>query len=83
MIVARNRAAGTTLAEQYGFQWQPDLGTDLPGLLVNVTPIGMAGAAEAHDLAFPETAVAGAAFVIRCRRTARRNSTDPPGYFAG
>ena len=64
VIVARNRTAGTTLAEQYGFEWQAELGAELPELLINVTPIGMAGAPEANDLAFPEAAVAAAAFVF-------------------
>jgi shikimate dehydrogenase len=64
VIVARNRHAGTALAQQYGYAWQPELGSEKTGLLVNVTPIGMAGAPEADDLAFPKEAVATAEFVF-------------------
>jgi shikimate dehydrogenase len=63
-IVARNEAAGTALARQYGFAWKPELGDKKPGLLINVTPIGMAGAAEAAQLAFPEEMVRAAEFVF-------------------
>ncbi len=63
-IVARNEAAGSALAEQYGFAWQPEFAGETPGLLINVTPIGMAGAAEADQLAFPEAAVRAAGFVF-------------------
>lgn len=56
-IVARNEAAGSALARQYGFAWQPELTLEKPLLLINATPIGMAGAAEAQQLAFPEAMV--------------------------
>lgn len=56
-IVARNRETGSALAGQYGFQWRPDFPDENAGLLINVTPIGMAGAPEAADLAFPEQTV--------------------------
>ena len=64
VIVARNRAAGTALAEHYGFAWRPELGVEEPGLLINVTPIGMAGAPESNQLAFPKEAVAAAEFIF-------------------
>lgn len=64
-IIARNEAAGTALAAQYGFAWQPELADDTrPGLLVNVTPIGMAGGAESGQLAFTEAQVASAVCVF-------------------
>ena len=63
-IVARNEPAGTALASQYGFAWKPELAEEKPGLLINVTPIGMAGAAEASQLAFSEETVRAAAFVF-------------------
>jgi len=59
-IVARNEAAGRSLAERCGWGWAPELGEASGALLVNVTPIGMAGGAEADDLAFPEAVIAGA-----------------------
>ncbi len=56
-IVARNRAAGTALASLHGWEWQPDLEAVTQKLLINVTPVGMAGAAEAYELSFPTAAV--------------------------
>lgn len=53
IIVARNEVTGSAIARQYGFLWQPELPRDAR-FLINVTPIGMAGGAEAQDLAFPE-----------------------------
>lgn len=43
LIVARNEAAGRALAESLGYEWQADLGTRRPQMLINVTPIGMTG----------------------------------------
>ncbi|MFC3832352.1 MULTISPECIES: shikimate 5-dehydrogenase [Deinococcus] len=65
VIVARNEGAGRDLAERCGWDWQP--GTpDVHGgdLLVNVTPIGMAGGAEEHDLAFTPEQIARAGTVF-------------------
>jgi shikimate dehydrogenase len=64
LIVARNEAAGTALAQQYGFRWTKQLEKEKPGLLINVTPIGMAGGAEADQLAFSEDLVRAAQFVF-------------------
>lgn len=65
LIVARNEAAGNALAKQYGFEWKPELAAAAkPGLLINVTPIGMAGAAEADQLAFTEETVRAAEYVF-------------------
>jgi shikimate dehydrogenase len=63
-IVARNQKAGTALAEQYGYGWQPELAGQTPGLLINVTPIGMAGGAEADQLAFSKEQVIAAMFIL-------------------
>lgn len=61
-IVARNEAAGQALARRYGYEWRPSLDDDAAApLLVNVTPLGMAGA-DADALAFP------AACIARCER---------------
>ena len=56
-IVARNAAAGRALADTYGFAWRAEIGEEGAPLLVNVTPLGMAGA-DADALAFPETMIA-------------------------
>ncbi|HEY5704730.1 MAG TPA: shikimate 5-dehydrogenase [Terrimicrobiaceae bacterium] len=64
LIVARNEAIGTALAHQYGFQWKKELASERPGLLINVTPVGMAGGAESDQLAFSEELVRSAQFVF-------------------
>lgn len=64
-IVARNREAGAALAACYGFEWRRELAAEArPGLLVNVTPIGMAGGPEADQLAFAEAQMAAASCVF-------------------
>ncbi|WP_295815063.1 shikimate 5-dehydrogenase [uncultured Deinococcus sp.] len=65
VIVARNEGAGRDLAERCGWDWQPGA-PDVNGgdLLVNVTPIGMAGGAEEHDLAFTPEQIARAGTVF-------------------
>ncbi|MGZ0803367.1 shikimate 5-dehydrogenase [Kluyvera ascorbata] len=64
IIAARNEANGTALAKQYGFQWQAQPEADDIDILVNVTPIGMAGGKESEQLAFNETMVARASVVF-------------------
>lgn len=63
-IVARNEATGRAVAETCGWSWRTDLGADLAPILVNVTPIGMAGGPEADDLAFTAAAIAAAATIV-------------------
>ena len=82
-IVARNEQAGRALAGLYGFGWQPEVGGSTADLLINVTPLGMAGAEEAAQ-SFDDAAVAAAQVVfdvvalpsetplIRAARTAGR-----------
>ncbi|NKF22128.1 shikimate 5-dehydrogenase [Solimonas marina] len=60
VIVARNEAAGRRLAETCGYEWTPELGARRPQMLVNVTPIGMSGGADADALAFDEAAIGAA-----------------------
>ncbi len=58
-IVARNPETGGRLADRLGYRYAADAagGADI---VVNVTPIGMAGGAEADDLSFPPDAIAKA-----------------------
>lgn len=63
-IVARNSESGRALADRYGFQWKPELTDEEPGLLINVTPIGMTGSPEAERLAFTEDQVRASTFVF-------------------
>ncbi|MFO1074920.1 MAG: shikimate 5-dehydrogenase [Geminicoccaceae bacterium] len=62
-ILARNEVAGRRLAESYGFAWAPDPAGLAGSLLVNVTPLGMAGP-DAHVLSFPEEAIAASDLVF-------------------
>lgn len=65
LVVARNPQAGAALAAQHGLGWQPDVPAAAPGaLLVNVTPLGMAGAPEASTQAFPDALVGAASCVF-------------------
>lgn len=59
-VIARNEVNGKSLADLYGFEWRNEIGSLRPQLLVNVTPIGMAGGQEANDLAFEEDTIAQA-----------------------
>ncbi len=63
-ILARNETTGKALASQYAYAWKSELGEDQPDLLINATPVGMAGGAEAEQLAFPEETVRRAACVF-------------------
>lgn len=63
-IVARNERSGRALANAYGFQFQPELDELRPDLLINVTPIGMAGSPESGALSFEWGAIADAQLVF-------------------
>ncbi|MBM7114795.1 shikimate 5-dehydrogenase [Archangium primigenium] len=64
-VVARNEAAGRALAHTYGYSWRAELPDTPAPLLVNVTPLGMAGP-DQDVLAFPEPLIAacGVAFDV-------------------
>ncbi len=64
IVLARNEEAGSALARQYGFRWKKELEDESPGLLINVTPVGMAGGAEADQLSFSEELTRMAQFVF-------------------
>lgn len=63
-VVARNNAAGRALADQYGWRWSADLAGGRPAVLVNATPIGMAGGPGADELAASPDVIAGASVVF-------------------
>ena len=63
-VLARNATAGRALAEACGFAWTDDAAAIEADLLVNVTPIGMAGGAESEGLAFDRPAIARASVVF-------------------
>lgn len=64
IVVARNPETGAALARQYGFEWKQELAGEVPGLLVNVTPIGMADGIEAEQLSFGEEQARAARFIM-------------------
>jgi shikimate dehydrogenase len=63
-VVARNETTGAALAGQYGFRWAAELGSRRPQLIVNSTPVGMAGGPAAADLPVPADVVDAAAAVF-------------------
>ncbi|WP_104086688.1 shikimate 5-dehydrogenase [Arthrobacter sp. GMC3] len=62
-IVARNESAGKALAGLYGFAWLSDVDAATADLLINVTPLGMAGADESVQ-SFADATVAAAQLVF-------------------
>lgn len=63
-IIARNPEAGQALASAYGYQWQAEVDELKVDMVINVTPIGMAGGAEAEQLAFSPATVDAAKIVF-------------------
>ncbi|MGO4235030.1 shikimate 5-dehydrogenase [Pseudarthrobacter sp. YAF2] len=63
-VVSRNEASGRALADQYGFRWREALDGGTADLIINVTPLGMAGGTEADTVAFPAGAIEAARLVF-------------------
>ncbi|HEX2214641.1 MAG TPA: shikimate 5-dehydrogenase [Mycobacterium sp.] len=59
-LVARNAETGRTLAERLGYSYVAEPGSSTADVLVNVTPIGMAGGPEERDSSFEPSAIANA-----------------------
>lgn len=64
VIIARNAATGQALADLYGFDWAKSSQDLTAPLIINATPVGMAGGAEAETLAFPSMAIEAAETVF-------------------
>ena len=64
VIVSRNETAGKSLAELYGFEWRTEVAKWQAEMLINVTPIGMAGGAGAELLSFDPVAITAARVVF-------------------
>lgn len=60
VIVARNADTGGALADRLGYEYAPAVGDRTASVIVNVTPIGMAGGPEASDCAFEPATIAAA-----------------------
>lgn len=63
-IAARNEERGRALADLYDFAWIPDADGVTADVIVNITPIGMAGGAEAQSLSFDQEQIAAASVVF-------------------
>ena len=55
---------GRALAAQYGYEFAAEIGSRTPALLMNATPIGMAGGPAEHDLSFDRALVESAQVVF-------------------
>lgn len=64
VVVARNPVSGSALADRLGYEYAAEVGARSADIVVNVTPIGMAGGDEEHDLAFEEATIARAGTVF-------------------
>jgi len=63
-IISRNAATGQTLADLYGYHYQADMTGIAADLLINATPVGMQGSAEAEALAFSQEEIAQAQVIF-------------------
>jgi len=64
-VIARNEKAGRALAGLYGFAWRADVDSSgTADVLINVTPIGMAGGPDSEALPFPQEAIDAAKVVF-------------------
>lgn len=52
-VFARNPQTGKALADLYGYAYLTELDNATADIIVNVTPIGMAGGKDANELSFP------------------------------
>lgn len=59
-VVARNHVAGRALADRLGYDYAAEVGTRTAPVIVNVTPIGMAGGPEETEKAFGDATIANA-----------------------
>jgi shikimate dehydrogenase len=59
-IVARNSVTGRALADRLGYAWRPDIGAARAPVIVNVTPIGMAGGPEEQQNSFDDATISAA-----------------------
>jgi shikimate dehydrogenase len=59
-VVARNAETGQALADRLGFVWAPDVAGLSAGVIVNATPIGMAGGPGERHVAFDAETIAKA-----------------------
>ncbi len=63
-IIARNEQRGRALADLYGFDWRADAVDSTADIIVNITPIGMAGGPDENALSFSSEQIAAASVVF-------------------
>ncbi|MGB3772368.1 MAG: shikimate 5-dehydrogenase [Rhodococcus sp. (in: high G+C Gram-positive bacteria)] len=63
-VVARNADTGPALAETYGYRWVESADALAADMLVNVTPIGMAGGPDADSTPFSDQQIASSMAVM-------------------
>ncbi|MDO4254441.1 MAG: shikimate 5-dehydrogenase [Kocuria sp.] len=63
-IVARNERTGKALAAQYGHTWVPDINGVEADLVLNATPVGMAGGLAADEVAVPHQVITRASTIF-------------------
>ena len=59
-VVARNEDTGRALASRLGYRYRSDPGSAGADVLINVTPVGMAGGPEAGEQIFDDRAIGNA-----------------------
>jgi shikimate dehydrogenase len=59
-VVARNTETGRKLADRLRYDYAPEVGSRTADVIVNVTPVGMAGGPEETERAFDEATIAKA-----------------------
>lgn len=60
LVVARNEETGAALARRLHYDYAPEVETRTADVLVNVTPVGMAGGPHAHASAFDSSTISKA-----------------------
>jgi shikimate dehydrogenase len=63
-IIAIDETSGRELAGLYGYECRPDMAGLQPGLLINATPIGMAGGNDADTLSFTPAEIFAASVIF-------------------
>lgn len=64
IVIARNAESGRALADRLGYDYAAEVGSHVADVIVNVTPIGMAGAPESSEKAFDEATIVHAKTVF-------------------
>jgi shikimate dehydrogenase len=60
LVVARNTETGEAMAERLGYDYVPEVGSRTADVIVNVTPVGMAGGPQERMVAFDASTIAKA-----------------------